>query len=413
MNTYRTLRRTLVLFLMTALLLQSCSFLSDGASGAASSDASHPAAGADAAEALTAFTNDEIRLGIQEALDDYARAYNRNDPALLKRAVDQDNLPFRRMVQTLFDDYQQSIYAGTEHFEFTVKSVSPMTQGFMLAHIAVSSHYVLDWTFRYTGENWVISEPTLEQLGEPEYIEKEHFTFETYRWNRDYNEEIMQLMESAAAHVETDLGKIPEGKVFVSILPGYSAVPDLDPSASAYYFSGSSLEDDAILIFSPISMNFGSYDSSKGWQPELEEKLVHEYTHLAHKRAFGDAGKMMDWLTEGLAEYVCESSRVYEVSDALAGDQLIPIIDEQRSAYQQDLMHLYLLESDVSLGYAEAEALVMYITTTYGGMDAVWKLAEAHDRLQDLDAALEEAFHISFAEFDSDWRDWLEIHFGA
>jgi len=259
----------------------------------------------------------------------------------------------------------------------------------------------------------VISEPGREQVGKPIRVEKEHFIFETYQWNQEYNDTIIQLMEQAATKVKDRLGKLPQQKALVKILPGYSVNPSVDPNAMAYYTSSGSDNMDEIVVFSPISMNFGYYDPTQGWQAALEQTLVHEYTHMTHMRAFDNAGKLMDWFKEGLAETVSDSSRIYEVADGLKQNKLIPIMDETSTYNQQDLMHLYLLQSDVSLAYAEAESLVVYIMQTYGGMEAVWKLARADDDLQDFDASLQQSFDVTYADFDLDWREWLQKNFGS
>jgi hypothetical protein len=136
--------------------------------------------------------------------------------------------------------------------------------------------------------------------------------------------------------------------------------------------------------------------------------LTHEYTHLVHNRSFDNAGKLADWMVEGLAEYVAGAPSEYELAQAVKGDHIIPIVDEQSSIMQrQDLVHLYRLKQDVSLAYALSHSLVVYIDQKYGGLDAFWKLARAYDKHQNMDAALRDAFGVSYQEFDAGWRKWL------
>ena len=45
-------------------------------------------------------------------------------------------------------------------------------------------------------------------------------------------------------------------------------------------------------------------------------------------------------------------------------------------------------------------------------MDGFWKLVAAYDRQQNFDAALKEAFYVSYEQFDQDWRAWLEERYG-
>lgn len=406
-------RLALSLIFLVLFILQGCAALPDQLTGLIQSHTATPTATADAAAMVNSLTDQEVRLGVQEALDDYARAYNRNDPELLAQAVDQENLPFRRMVTSWFETLQQSVSAGEVHYELTAQQITRLDQGYVMAHISAFGSLAADWTFRYNGERWVLSEPGKEQVGKPERLEKEHFIFEIYPWDRAYNDDIMKLMETAAEKVNAKLGKLPQEKALVKILPGYSVNPAVDPNAMAYYNSSGSDNMDEIVVFAPNSMNFGFYDPTLGWQAALEQTLVHEYTHMTHMRAFDNAGKLMDWFKEGLAEMVSESTRIYEVTDGLKKDRLIPIIDSTASYNQQDLMHLYLLQTDVSLAYAESESLVVYIMQNYGGMDAVWKLARADDDLQDFDAALQQALGVDYATFDKEWRLWLQQNFGS
>lgn len=407
------LRLALGLTFLVLFVLQGCTALPGQLTGLLQPRTATPTATADPAAAIHSMTDQEIRLGIQEALDDYVRAYNRNDPELLAQAVDQENLPFRRMVNTWFDTLQQSVSAGQVHYELTAHQITRLDQGFVMAHISAFGSLAADWTFRYNGARWVLSEPGKEQVGKPERVEKEHFIFEIYPWDQAYNNEIMKLMEQAAEKVKDKLGKLPQEKALVKILPGYSVNPAVDPNAMAYYNSSGSDDMDEIVVFAPNSMSFGFYNPNQGWQAALEQTLVHEYTHMTHMRAFDNAGKLMDWFKEGLAETVSDSSRIYEVSDGLKKDRLIPILDSTASYDQQDLMHLYLLKADVSLAYAESESLVVFIMQNYGGMDAVWKLARADDDLQDFDAALKQALGVDYATFDKDWRLWLQQNFGS
>ncbi len=114
-------------------------------------------------------------------------------------------------------------------------------------------------------------------------------------------------------------------------------------------------------------------------------------------------------MVEGLAEYVSGAASEYELYEAVKNDHIIPIVDRESSIMQrQDLGHMYTLKDDVSLAYALAHSLVVYIDQKYGGLDAFWKLARAYDKHQDMDEALRDAFDVSYEEFDAGWRKWLK-----
>jgi len=357
--------------------------------------------------AVAAIPDADIASGIQQAVDTYSQAYNNNDMEMLQSVVDPENLAFKRLVTSRFTELQSSIYASYINENYAVQSIQRMPLGFVLAHLISDGAYAHDWLFRQYDGKWILSEPTEAQFGKPTDKETEHFIYMLYPWSEQMNEQIIGLMENAAVRVENRLGKLPPEKARVEILPGYSADPFADPNSLAYYQTGSTGELDKMVIFSPNSYSFGWYYEDEGWEGELEGTLVHEYTHMTHQRAFGKAGKLLDWFSEGLAEFVSDSQRYYEISN-VADDQLIPILDTSVSINQQDLGHIYLLESNVSLAYAEAESLIMYIFEKYGGMDGVWAFAEAHDKHQNYDEALQDAFGIDYATFDQEWRDWIK-----
>ena len=353
----------------------------------------------------------EIMQGIQRSLDLLAQAYNERNGELLTQAVDQENPPFRRLLKTQFDDYMQSYYAGQVDFDYRVVDISIQDNGAALARIEAFGWLAGDWLFRWNGSAWVLSEPTVQELGEKQIREDEHFIFEYYPYVGEANERVIELVERAAARVEAKLGKLPEEKAVVRIKPNYGVDPYADPNALAYFQQGNSKELDRIELFAPYSYTFGLYDPEVGWEKDLEDTITHEYTHMTHLRAFGDAGKMMDWFGEGLAEYTADSDRVWEVGEALRQGTLIPIIDTSTEVYKQDLMHLYILEQDVSLAYAEGQALILYIIDRYGSLEKAWELARAHDEIQDFDRALQRTFGVGYAEFDAAWRAWMATRY--
>ena len=146
--------------------------------------------------------------------------------------------------------------------------------------------------------------------------------------------------------------KFPAGNCGCAFAPSYRLDPFSNPNSIAYYQAGNDQLTDAIYIFDPRSFAYAGYSKKSGWQAELQQVITHEYAHFAHQREFDKAGKLMDWVGEGIAEYASESSRINEARYAAEKGYLIPIIDPSDTIYKQDLMHLYLLEADVSLAYA-------------------------------------------------------------
>jgi hypothetical protein len=364
---------------------------------------------------LDQLSDDDIRAGIQGALDTYTKAYNTNDPELLKQAVDQTNLPFRRLVQGRFETFQQSISAGQITFGFQVNSIQRRDLGFIQAQIISDGGSALDWLFRQVNGRWVLSEPTEDQIGKRQKTEDSGFVFSTYPWGDDVNPTIIKLMKEARDTVKSRLGKVSEKPVDVLIKPIFGLPPPESSNVLAYYVRNSRPGLPArIVVYAPHSYAFGSYDPAKGWEADLLATLTHEYTHLTNDQLFTPIARMSDWMYEGLAEFISdpEAPLGRGVPFAVQQNQIIPIADPSDRVDKQDLQHIYTLEKDVSLAYGLANTMVAYTVEKHGGIDGFWKLVQAYDRLQNLDQALQETYDINLETFDSGWREWLKQKYG-
>lgn len=347
---------------------------------------------------------------IQAALDLYVQAYNENQPELLDQAIDTSNKPFRRLAQSRFDDFQKSYRGGSGYPDLWVQSAETRPHGFLLARLQLETGMAADWNFRQVDGRWVISEPSVEQIGPSETITSPNFVFTTYPWAEDVNTELVALMEDARTKVEGKLGKAPEERAQVEVRPIYGLDPFTAMGALAYYQAAGARGPDKIVIYSPHSFAYGFFDPEIGWQGDLGQVLVHEYTHMVHNLSFDNAGgKLVSWMSEGLAEYVsgADYDRVAACRASKQG-QRIPLVDRKSKVNKQDLGHMYILDKDRGLAYAYAYTLVAYIVETHGGLDGFWKLAQAHDELQDMDEALQQAFGVSLDEFERDWLEWVE-----
>jgi len=349
------------------------------------------------------YSDEEIKAGIQASLNIYARALTDNNPDLLDQVVDQENKPFRRIVRSRFDEYQNSTHPENE-FSFTLVSISRRDFGYVIAEFTSDGGSQADWPFRKLGENWVITEPTVAQIGEPVVTDTEHFTFTTYPWADDVNQQTMDMMEIARSNVEQVLGEAPKEKANVTILPIYGLNPFNPMNAVASY----SLVGDNIEIYTPSSFAFGNYDPELGWNGELQTTLTHEYAHMTHAHVFNHAGRMAEWMSEGLAEYVSSTEEnIYWACGSARSGNMIPILDESDTFPKQDLMHMYSLEKDFGLSYSFAHSLVAFTVENYGGLDGFWTLAKNLDETDDFKKAVKESFGVSYDQFNQQWQKWL------
>jgi hypothetical protein len=358
-------------------------------------------------------TEADIIEGIQKSLNTLSLAYAQNDIDLLSTVLDPENKPFNRFIKTRFKTSQESYNGNGIQDTYMVDYITQREYNLVQAHILYNDLGAVDWTFReLENGSWVLTEPTVEQTGDVIIKNSEYFTFRTYPWADDVNSQVEVLMQNARDRVEAKLGKVPDEKIEVEIIPTYGLYPFDDPNAVAYYsYNGSmSGEGDRMVIYSPNSYLFGWYYNEYGWEGDLENILTHEYTHMTHRRSFGNEGSLADWIVEGLAEYVDGIDRAYDLADAMENDALIPLADTTPGVvYKQDIAHIYTLEKGVSLAYAESESVVAYIVNQRGGFDAFWRLAKAYDDSSgNLDKALRNTFNMSQKEFEANWIAWLK-----
>ena len=361
--------------------------------------------------ALVASAEETTKAGIQTTIDRYSKALRSSDAALLDSTIDPKSGPFRRIVVGRFEAMQKSALASAmPSINWKITKVESLALGFVRATLDRGD--VTDvWTFREVDGKWLLSEPSTTQLGKTVTTKSEHFTFRTYLWADDVNADIMQLMEQARAIVEKKLGRAPDTKPLVSILPTVGSGPAMNSNFVAFYSpTAANRGPDRIFITTPTSFTYGGYDTAGGWKPWLLQTLTHEYTHLVNNRSFTPIHRLPKWMTEGLAEYISDSSRPGMVALALERDALIPLLDPAPvdSTSPQDLEHWDLLQRDTLLAYAEGYSLVHLIVERHEGLTGFWKLAAAYDKEQNLDKALQKAYGISYQDFDREWREWLK-----
>ena len=130
---------------------------------------------------------------------------------------------------------------------------------------------------------------------------------------------------------------------------------------------------------------------------------------MTHARSFNNAGRLADWMSEGLAEYVAgQTDNSYYACDALEMGTFIPILDETREYNKQDLMHMYSLTENFGLSYDFATSLVEFTVENYGGLDGFWDLAKELDNTSQFRKAVQQSFGVSYEEFNTQWQVWLK-----
>jgi hypothetical protein len=214
-------------------------------------------------------------------------------------------------------------------------------------------------------------------------------------------------MPNAEEHVRKVLGTEPEVKVDVTVYPFIKLSPLGSEWLSTFQIDAKADGANNIYIISPASCCFGFYDPKVGWESDVEIMLAHELARVVYVRNFGNPGQGADWFLEGLAEYVAGFDQMPDIIAAVQNDAIIPIIDESSSSKKVDLAHFSNLDN-WSLAYGLSESLVTFIVDKYGGMETFWALARSFDETQDMQSAIQNTLGISYAQFDSSWREWLK-----
>ena len=270
--------------------------------------------------------------------------------------------------------------------------------------------------FKKVKDRWVLTEPTRAELGKKLKYETDRFTIDHYEWDQNIVEEIGRLMENAYATVQAKLGKMPEGRMYATLLPtdesagirSVNWIATYSPSVSAV---PTPQRPDRIVLRSPQSIGFGAYNAQEGFGPYFQGVITHEFTHLVTNRVFGGMARLgggFSWMSEGFADHVAGLMRPGEIIVAFASGSLIPLQDKSGALERQDLEHIYLLEKDRSLGYAQGSELVDFVYTEKGGYEGWWKFVDAYDDRQSLEDAVRSEFGMTVEEFENAYHEFMK-----
>jgi hypothetical protein len=347
-----------------------------------------------------------IKAGIQKTLDDYNSGLKKDDKALFMHTIDVNNQTLWKFANQNFDYMENSASRQTVKLGMKVAQIKVLSQGLVLATVIRDRDgWIAHWYFRKVDDRWVLSEPTIEDTGSPQTFENGNYTFETYPIAEDVNASYIYLMEKARAHVQRDLGKVPESKVKLSIFPGAAMSPSATGDLSGWHINPTAGGADDIYVLTPTTYFFGFYDPKAGWEPDFEMLLTHELARIAYVREFGNPGRGVDWFFEGLAEYVSGYNEMPDVKAVVQENAIIPLIDP--SGNKADLAHFDNVGNRAS-AYGLSESLVTFIVENYGGLDTFWALAQSYDETQDIKKSIQETLGMSYEEFDTAWRTWLK-----
>lgn len=373
---------------------------------------------APAATEATEMSDEQILASLQETVDVWSEAFSTNQPELIEKIVDRKSPALKRTQQALIKYYYEGIGGSGLDWTAKVSDIIRRENGYLQAYVdRGDSRYT--FTFKQNGTSWLMAEPTRAELGKREKIETEHFTVQYYPWDAGIAQKIADLMEAAHTTVVDKMGKGPEKKSLVQLIPTNEVMPGGAKGTTLAFYrraSGARVGLQEMVINSPSSYGFGSFPIDTGWETDLGTTLAHEYTHLVNDCCFTPIARQNSWMTEGLAEYISDGpiSRAGQVALAVQQDAIIPLQDKTSGrVYKQDLEHLTLLDKDISLAYGLSSSLVDYIVRNYGGMEGYWKLIGDYDKTQDFNQSLQNVLNITLEDFENGWHAELKQKFGG
>jgi len=136
----------------------------------------------------------------------------------------------------------------------------------------------------------------------------------------------------------------------------------------------------------------------------IEDVIPHEIAHLFfYQQIDSNLSSWPSWLDEGFAQY-------YEINDKTAG-----LARVRTAAYNDSLIPLNWLYGSfghdveqVRLAYDQSLSTVLFIHETWG-VEGLQSLIDSIRNGAMISPALQEAFDLTFEEFEAEWRTWLGV----
>lgn len=203
---------------------------------------------------------------------------------------------------------------------------------------------------------------------------------------------ISEILSDEYPSISAELGADVEAPIGIFIAPSKYRFNVLTGGAIPHW--GEAVADPGkqiIVIKSP------RWTNSQGSQRVI---VIHELVHILVHAAAGEA-VVPRWLNEGLAIYYSGETSHFggsELSHAQLSEQIIPL-------NQIDGL-LNFGQPKAHLAYQEAYLAVVYLIESYG-QSAIPILLQSLKEKQSINAALQEAFGITFVQFEREWRQYL------
>ena len=338
----------------------------------------------------------QIKAQVETIVNQYLAAMSHQDAQALAKVIDLERLSFKRGQNDLLQQPLANRWIG-KNATGTVTTVQIAKEPYVKAWVTDNSGRNFIWTFKWTGQGWILSEPAEDELGELKNKEYEQFTLRFYAWDEALVDEVAKNIQIAYQTAVASTGRTPKQKFLVRMAATFETqAGGMNVNTRASY----NTQNNMIAISSPESFH-GSFFGTDVSQ--LSRDLVHEMTHLLVNDALYPRGTIW-WVNEAFAHYFSNDIRADYVRRAVAQNVTLKDLNKLEVAGGiDDSVFLYR--------YAGAAA-VQYMVEKLGGKEKAWEwlIEEAQDR--DFNTSLQKVYGLSYDQFEKGWQDFMKQMYG-
>lgn len=213
-----------------------------------------------------------------------------------------------------------------------------------------------------------------------------------------------ETLEAAYEALGARFGYRPPAPVHIDFLPTVEALADMTPLTRDEIQASGTIamcKYDRMMVVSPRDLIYGY-----GWR----DTLAHEYIHFVLTRRSGNRVPL--WLHEGLAKYF-ESTWRAGAAPALAPPTEHLLAEAIKAKRLIELARLHPSigklpsQEDAALAFAQVYTIIDWLHRKRG-MDGINELLERLTAGDELDAALETVYGLTFRRLETTWRKWLD-----
>lgn len=295
---------------------------------------------------------------------------------------------------------------GAAHRSYQVTSTDEAFPGVIEADLARDDGRHLRLLFRQVEGEWVITEPTEEELGERVTIERGTLSIESFA-HYTHTDEVVAAIDAAYEQVEAFFGTMPAQELRIVLKPAFGIGAIIPFDVQAYYDHGRRPQ---LTVTVPWAISFRHYDPAEGWQQVVRHLVAHELTHFVHQSdpTFASVNQAPGWVAEGLAEYVAAPLRLELARQIHERDGWLPF--EQAGA-PSFLSLDNLAPMDRTTAYVQAQLLVAYLARE--DRKDLWTFIDTYAEtpgtgVARLDTALQQSLGSDVSAFTQAWSEWVE-----